>query len=85
MSSKIHGFWSGVGSVLNLLPGTRLESTFLYKGHDLAKLTAEEALRQDWELVGVGMIGAVEAKSKSIASVKRKRSRGRQRRLTVNQ
>jgi len=79
MSSKIHSFWTGVGSVLNLLPETRGEGRFLYKGRDIASLTAEEALRQDWEIVGNGISGAVKTTvhAKKIAGAQRKRSRQR--------
>jgi hypothetical protein len=79
MSHKIT-FWNGVGSALNLLPQTRGERSFMYKGRDIASLTTEQALCQDWANVGNGITTAVVTFGPKKASVA-KRKRSHQRRI----
>jgi hypothetical protein len=60
MSRRLQNFFSGIGSVFTLSPPQHAEIPFFFRGRNLATLTTEEALRQDWEHVGKSLFGAIE-------------------------
>ena len=56
---KENTFWRGFGSVLCLNGGEHEELTFTYHGKDIAKITPQEAISQDWQFVSAALASAI--------------------------
>jgi hypothetical protein len=54
------GFFRGVGSNLSLFPARRPKLRVFYKGHEIGERTVEQALQNDWEIVGADLIAAIQ-------------------------
>jgi hypothetical protein len=54
------GFFRGVGSSLSLFPARRPKLRVFYAGHEIGEGTVEQALQNDWEIVGADLIAAIQ-------------------------
>lgn len=52
-------FWRGFGSTLVLRPHSHAAPRFIYRGRDIAKTTASDALSGDWDLVAASIAVAL--------------------------
>ena len=54
------GFLRGFSNALNISPSRHEDLKFTYQGHDIAGLTPQDALSQDWNLVAAHIASIVQ-------------------------
>lgn len=53
-------FWHGFSTVLSLRPRSKPASRFVYRGKDLAHISAADAIRSDWHMVATDLSSSLE-------------------------
>ena len=54
------GFFRGFSNALNISPSKHEALRFIYQGHDIAGVTPQDALSQDWDLVAAHIASIVQ-------------------------